>query len=137
MAQTETHVPLRLAAPSVASVIFAPRPENYTLLSVSTRQRMSEAIALECFVQLDDSVRRRIFDNLRRVVWSDPGVLVDCLHEYANTACTTATLTLPADVVPGQIEAVPARTFPFATHLNLLDSPTEGVFFDPDDFIER
>lgn len=137
MMRTEMQDRTRLSAPSVVSVIFAPRSDNYTLLSVSTRQRVSEAIALECCVQPDERVRRRVFENLRRIVSSEPQVVADYLREYLNTSYTTAILTLPTEIAIGQLDAVPARTFPFSTHLNLLSSPEEGLFFDPDDFAER
>ncbi len=126
-----------LPDPAVSTVIFSPRAQNYTLLSVSTQERLSEAIALECLVNIDESFKRKIFENMRRAVNDNPVLIADYLRTYFQTAYIAVTPTLPSDVIVEKFGEVPPRTFPFCSHLNLLSSPVEGMLFDPDDFFER
>jgi len=126
----------RLSIPSVASIIFAPKPANYNLLSVSAKASTPEAI-FEFFVQPGETLTRRIRENIRRAVFDNPGIILDCFREYGSNSCATIIQTLPTDFASALAEQVPARTFPFATHLNLLASPEEGWFFDPDALLER
>ncbi|MBI1956133.1 MAG: hypothetical protein HYS38_07035 [Acidobacteria bacterium] len=126
----------RLSIPSVASIIFAPKPENYDLLSFCAKTSTPEAI-LEFFVQPDEKLTRRILENFRRAIIDNPGIVLDCLREYGSSSCATVTQTLPTNFALALAEQVPARTFPFATHLNLLASSEEGWFFDPDALLEH
>jgi len=50
---------------------------------------------------------------------------------YTNSSCA---VTYTAVQLPSRRE-IPARRTPFG-HLNLLSSPVEGLYFDPDDVIE-
>ena len=123
--------------PAVVSVIFAPRSHNYTLLSVTTEERFSELLAVECFANSDQLVKRRIFENLRRAVAANLRILPGYFREYFGSSYLTATLTLPPEAMIGESCQVPAREFPFASQFNFLVSPEEGLLFDPDDIVER
>jgi hypothetical protein len=66
------------------------------------------------------------------------GIAGEYLRAYLEQWFTTVTLKSPRQIPQSPLEAVPIRTFPFASHLNLLALPeVEGVFLDPDDFTER
>lgn len=128
----------RLSDPAICSVIFAPSSHNSTLASVTTHVRITEAIAFESLTDPDEFVKRRMFENIRRAAPQVQTIFAEYLRDYLEKWFTTATLKLPSEVALPGLEAVPARSFPFASHFNLLGLPeVEGVFFDPDDFIER
>ncbi len=56
-------------------------------------------------------------------------------EQASNTSSVTLTLPSYADLT--KVPSTAARRFPFVTHLDLLASPEEGTFFDPDDFVDR
>jgi hypothetical protein len=59
------------------------------------------------------------------------------MKSFLQTSFTTATMELPSEDMPADLEHVPFRKFPFASHLNLLGSPVEGLSFDLDEFSEE
>lgn len=124
----------RLTDPAITSVIFAPRLQNYNLLSVTIEEQVPEEIAFECLVFPDELLKGKVFENISRAVWKN---ISQYLHEYLTTAYTSVTLEPVAYLSTSAIEGIPARAFPFASHLDLLSSPTEGLLFDADDFVER
>jgi hypothetical protein len=128
----------RLSDPSLASVIFAPRPENYTLssTSVTTQVRLGDAIVFESLVEQDPLVTRRVLENLRRAGRDLQVLASEYMRGFLETSFTTATMEHPSEVMPAELERVPGRKFPFASHLNLLGSPVEGLSFDLDEFSE-
>jgi len=79
-----------------------------------------------------------MFENMRRLGPELRELFARYLRDYLETSFTTATLKLPIEVAFPGAGRVPARSFPFADHLDLLALPTvEGISFDPDDFVER
>jgi hypothetical protein len=128
----------RFGDPTLCSVIFAPRPQNYTLSSVTAEGRITEGLGLEALRDPGVFVTRRMFENMRRLGPELRELFARYLRDYLETSFTTATLNLPIEVAFPGAGRVPARSFPFVDHLDLLALPTEeGMSFDPDDFVER
>ena len=128
----------RLTDSSVVTAIFAPRYHNHTAISVTTGLQGAYAHVSEFPCYPDDFVTRRVFENLHRVEPELRGIAGEYLRAYLEQWFTTVTLKSPRQIPQSPLEAVPIRTFPFASHLNLLALPeVEGVFLDPDDFTER
>lgn len=122
-----------MSDPSICSVIFAPSPQNSTLTAITTKVRLTEAMVADP----DDFVKRRMVENVRRAAPEVRGVLAEYLRDYLEKWFTVTTLNLPSRAPRMQVEAVPGRNFPFASHFNILSLPeVEGVFFDPDDFVD-
>ncbi len=126
----------RLLDPGIASVIFAPRPQNYTLTSVTAQLRLADAIAFESLVEQDPLVTRRVLDNLRRAGPDLQDLICEYLKGFLETSFTTTTIELPTEVIR-EAEPVPSRRYPFASRLNLLGPPVEGLSFDLDDLSEE
>lgn len=131
---------LRFSNPSVVSVIFAPRPQNYTLSSTTTNVRFADAIAVERLIDPKALLAHRVFESFQRWSKAELRVLVsEYLQEYLETSFTATTLRLPSEIaLSSRQAAVPTRTFPASAHFNLLQLPeVEGMLFDTDDFDER
>lgn len=123
---------------SISTIISFPRPQNYTLSSVTVEAKLAEAVGLEALTDPSGFVTRRMFENIRRLGPGLQELLVAYLRDYLETSFTTTTLKLPNEMASPEARRVPARHFPFARHLDLLALPTvEGIFFDPDEFVER
>lgn len=129
----------RFSDPSIASVIFAPRPENYTLssTSVTIQVRLGDAIVFEALAGQDPVLTRRVLENLRRAGPDLQALVSEYMRGFLETSFTTTTMELPSEDMPAELERVPGRKFPFASHLNLLGSPVEGLSFDLDEFSEE
>ena len=130
----------RFSAPSVSTVIFAPRSQNYSLSAVSGRASLLEALALECLASIEEFMTR--FDaasNWKKTMPASLRLASECLSNLSVKIgyTTSVTLTLPTEVEQEAREPVAARAFPFITHHDFLTAPVEGLFFDPDDFVER
>ncbi len=135
MASEGTHTIERLRDPSIASVIFAPTQQNFTLLSSATEPAAPERIAMECLVHTGESLPREILETYKMAtLWAH---FSQYLREHMTTSSTTKTLVLPSEGAQLPIEEVSARTFPFASHIDLLSKPIEGLLFDADDFDEH
>jgi len=126
----------RLPDALIASVIFAPSASNCTLSSVTADVGIGEALTLEWMMaQEGDTV-----DQALRSRWRDVEEVkrfVSALCEQFDAARTRVygpALTMSTVLRP----EVPARTFPFAGHFDLLALPVvEGISFDVDDFVEH
>ena len=131
-------VPLsgRLSDPSITSEIFAPRPQNYMLSSVSTQLRIAESVTPEAILDQDELVTRTIAERLRRLAPDIQTLIAVFLRDYFETSFMTPPIKLPGEIARIEPEGVPARAFPFASHLNLLGPAVEGLSFDLDDFQE-
>lgn len=127
----------RLSDPSVCSVIFAPRAENYTLTSATTPMRFADAINFESLVEQNELVKLRLLRNMERAAPELQILIAEYLGDYLETSFTTLTLKLPSDIVHRELERIPGRSFPFASHLNLVGPPAEGLSFDLDDFLKE
>jgi hypothetical protein len=111
--------------PVVVTAVSLPNPQNHPATTVTgQRARVSEFAYLEGLkLNALAQKNREIADLLRHYVTG-----------YANSSLVvTSTATMPID--PATMWRVPARTSPFA-HLDLLSSPVEGLYFDPDDIVE-
>ena len=127
----------RLADSTVCSVIFAPRPENYTLSSATTPMRFADAINFESLIEQNEFVARRLLQIMNRAAPELQNLIAEYLRDYLETSFTTLTVKLPSEIVHYQVERVPSRTFPSASHLNLVGPPVEGLSFDLDDLLEE
>jgi len=113
----------RLSDPSITTVIFAPRPQNYMLSS-------------EAILDQDELVTRTIAEHFRRLAPDIQTLITVFLRDYFETSFMTPPIKLPGEIARIEPEGVPARAFPFASHLNLLGPAVEGLSFDLDDFEE-
>lgn len=137
VAESEIEVCARLAAPGVSSVLFAPSSHNYSLSAVTSGISLVDAIVLECFSGLEQQPTAHAWQVGRR--------LADFYEGCPNISDTSYLGLIPTSSVTMTLlggtalitQPVPLRQFPFVTHSNLLASPVEGTFFDPDDFVER
>lgn len=130
----------RLSDPTIASVIFAPRPENYALssTSVTIQVRLGDAIVFESLAGQDPVLTRRVLENLRIAVPALQALVSEYMKSSLDTSFTTTmTLEPPIEDMSTGHEGVPCRKFPFASHLNLIGSPVEGLSFDLDEFSEE
>jgi len=126
----------RLSDPSITSVIFAPKPQNHMLSSVTTRLPIAEGVTLDSILDQDELVTRRIADHLRRLAPDIQTLITVFLQDYFETSFMTPPIKLPGEIARIAPERVPSRAFPFASHLNLLGPAVEGLSFDLDDFVE-
>jgi hypothetical protein len=134
MTNTELHSSARLSDPIVTSPIFAPRPENYALSSVGAQEPALDAVALECLMQFEEPAKQRVLDRIRMAAWQK--LVAEYLRGYLQTSVTAPASSLPSELrTVGRLQ-IPGRTFPFASHLNLLESPIEGLVIDLDEFLE-
>jgi hypothetical protein len=126
----------RLADPSIVSVIFAPKLKNYTALSVNLNESSADWAALDCFVEADQILGRNIYENLGKAIRKNALLISECLRMNYSGNSTTISFSLPGILPLTSDEGVPARNYPFASHIDLLSSPVEGLDFDADDFYE-
>jgi hypothetical protein len=123
--------PARMIDPSITSAIFAPKAQNQTLLSVMLTDDPSEALALESWIDPDQRVPRQ-------AEFEGPGwtrleqIISEYLRNYFTVAARGTSVTISNELAR---QSVPARSFPFSTHLNLLGGTDEGIFVEPDDHI--
>jgi hypothetical protein len=130
----------RFGAPGITSVIFAPPQQNYSLSLVTMRVPLLDALALECLSGLDESTTEaKIVENWLRDTRERGTKTPDYLTEYFQDAMSTSsvTLTLHRGAASNEPSPIATRHFPFVSHYDLLTAPTEGTFFDPDDFVDR
>jgi hypothetical protein len=125
----------------IASVIFAPAAQNCTLSLATTPQRFGEALVFGSVLDKDEYelVTRRISENIQLASTQDRAAATQYLADWLGASNVTAAVTLKSWSKP-TIEkktSVPDRSYPFASHLNLLATTVEGMFFDPDDYVER
>lgn len=116
---------LEIEFPVVVTRLALPNPQNHPASAVTgQRVRVAEFVYPEG-LDLNLLVRknREIAD-----------LLCNYVTGYANSSLAITSPVL-APVEPARSWRVPARTTPFA-HLNMLTSPVEGLYFDPDDIIE-
>jgi len=124
--------PTRMIDPSITSAIFAPKAQNQTLLSVTLTDHPSEALALESWIDPDQRIPRQ-------GVFEGPGwtrveqIISEYLRNYFTAMARGTSVTISTELARRQ--SVPARTFPFSSHLNLLGGTDEGIFVEPDDHI--
>jgi len=119
----------RFADPSIATVIFAPKPQNYTLASVSFDDISLEALCPECWIA-EELPRQQVLSGFdwAQLEWLTSEYLRKCIK-----VLTTTSVSVPCETETLAFSAVPARTYPFATHLSLLGGTVEGVFVDPEE----
>lgn len=123
-----------VADPSVATRIFAPRARNYTLSLFTGSAQVGDKEALELAIDPNQLVMHRILENLRMASPSVRGIMAEYLREYLETSLMVPMVRLPAESSLGWEDHATRRTYPRASHLDLLALPTiEGVFVDPDD----
>jgi hypothetical protein len=130
----------QFASGGIASIIFAPPQQNSYLSIVTLHLPLLDAIALECLTSLDESIENaRTFRTWLKDTYGQQNDTSSWVAEYFHQATTTSsvTLTLPSQAEIMKTSQVGARRFPFGTHLDLSSSPSEGTFFDPDDFVDR
>ena len=130
----------RFAAPSVSSIIFAPPQQNSFVSTVTIGVPLLDAFALECLTGFDESATEaKIIGSWLRGTYELRNSVATYSAEYYQQASNTSsvTLTLPSYADLTKVPSTAARRFPFVTHLDLLASPEEGTFFDPDDFVDR
>jgi len=127
--------PSRLTDPGLASVIFAPAPRNGTLSSVTICIDLSDASAIEWVAnQEPEMIKYLAAKHL-------PGgtefrQLVSCLLHLCCTSVAQAPVIV-ANTFLRLPSEVPARTFPFARHLDILGLPVvEGMDFDLDELLD-
>lgn len=125
----------RLSDPLIASVIFAPTARNYTFSSVTASADMSGALALEWMMEQEESVIEQILKSRRCDGREIEQFIQACYQQFGGPigqgygAAITTSMSAPA--------RVPARSFPFLGHFDLLARPpVEGMSFDVDDFVE-
>jgi len=124
----------RLADPSVATVIFAPKPQNNTLASVSFDEAFQEALGPQCWMDPSEPPRQRILGGFD---WDQLEWLTSEYLRNMVRAWTASLTSIPQESRTSVRESVPARRFPFATHFSLLGGTVEGLFVDPDESSER
>jgi len=128
-----TQSPTRMSDPSVTSAIFAPKAQNQTLLSVLLAADPSDALALESWFDPDQRLPRQ-------GVFEGPGwahleqIISEYLRNYFAVVARGTAVTVSTEST--RQHSVPSRTFPFATHLNLLGGTGEGLFVEPDDHVD-
>jgi hypothetical protein len=130
----------RFAAPGVSSIIFAPPQQNSYVSIVTIGVPLLDAFALECLTGFDESATEAtIVGNWLRGTYEHRNSAATHSTEYYQQALNTSSFTLTLSNYAGltKVPSTAARRFPFMTHLDLLTSPAEGTFFDPDDFVER
>ncbi len=132
-----TWTPSRFSDPSISSVIFAPRPENHTLSVVTGNVRLMDAIVCDAMMEPEEVHTRRIFENIRMAGPELRKLIAEFMGDYIQVALTTATLRLPSEETIARVEPAPGITPNYASHLDLLSSPTEGIFIDADDYVNR
>lgn len=117
------------------SLIYAPRPQNNTLALFGRNERLLDALT-RAFIPPQSPATNP--EEMRKLGRAAAKLLAWHARNYQETSFTIAsTITLPSDISASEVEQVPFRTFPFINHLDLLASPEEGLFFDPDDYVER
>lgn len=126
----------RFNAPGVSSPLFAPPQQNYSLSVVSLGVGLVEALTLEWSSGVtepgaDPVILGRLLTSAYRAQ-AETGDLV-----IAFSPTSSVTLSNVSDAIAQSVPQVAARRFPFVSHYDLLKSPVEGAFFDPDDFVER
>ena len=125
----------RLSDPSITSVIFAPRPQNYTLSCVSAKDDPLEALGLEFWMNPEEIRAQSLLASLR---WTKlERMISDCLTDFFRGTLSQVAIALPGEVVITGPRIIPERTFPFASHLDLLGETIEGVFINPDDYVNH
>lgn len=135
MSELAPHSSSRFSDPSVASVIFAPRAQNYTLASVTFDQGVLEALGLDYWLNPEELPRQKFLTGLgwTRIEW----LISEYLRNYFEGPRTGVAVTSTIQHSQGAQHIVPSRAYPFATHLDLLGGGDEGIFVDPDDFVDR
>lgn len=132
-----THEQTRFPAAGVASIIFAPPLKNYGLSAVTTSIPLMDAIALEWFSVCEEPLAgTEILDRWLTNTYRERVKITDRVAEYLQ-AMPTSSVTITFRVNVNMATPVRARRFPFIEHFDLLKSPAEGTYIDPDDFIER
>jgi hypothetical protein len=127
-------LPARISDPLIVSAIFAPKAHNQTLLSVMLPDEPAQGHGLEFLFEGDQRVPRQ-------GAFAGPGwarleqIISEYLRTYFTVVAQGTAVTISTGVAPRQ--SVPLRTFPFASHLNLLGGTDEGVFIELDDDINR
>ena len=113
--------------PGIASIIFAPAQLNYTLSVVTMRMQLWDAFAQEYSSGLGRFV----------LTTTVPGSTTKDMSENFQRGTSSITQTISSPMGPAEGQIVAARQFPFVRHYDFLSSPVEGIFFDPDDFVDR
>ena len=125
----------RFAASGISSIIFAPPQQNSYLYVVTTGVSLLNAVALECIASFDESaMAARTFGNWLTNASGQRNDFFNSTTEYIQQPTSSVTQTLPTHTDATEIPSIAARRFPFVTHSDLVTSPVEGTFFDPDDF---
>ena len=130
----------RFGGSGISSIIFAPPQQNSYLSIVTSGVPLLDALAFECLTTFDESISDALIVGswLRDTYGQRNNVLnysADYLQQTMGTSSVTLTLLSYPNVTKGP--SITARRFPFGAHLDLLTSPVEGTFFDPDDFVDR
>jgi hypothetical protein len=99
--------------------------------------RFADAINFESLIEQNEFVARRLLQIMNRAAPELWNLIAEYLRDYLETSFTTLTVKLPSEIGHYQVERVPSRTFPFASHLNLVGPPVEGLSFDLDDLLEE
>lgn len=130
----------RFTAPGVSSILFAPPQQNYSLSAVSMTMSLVDALALEWFSGVNEVIAEpRLLGSWLTNTYEKHGRNPDSVTLSISPTGATSSVTL-ATCSETTLRAVPSistRRFPFVNHYDLLKSPVEGLFFDPDDFVER
>jgi len=115
-----------LVYPVLVSEVPLPNPQNHAA-SMVTLPRGSVVFVDPLQVTQLDALRSRSSTFAR--------LLSEYLGSFARFSFAVSCTALPAISYPPVQEIRPRHT-PFG-HLNLVAPPVEGLFFDPDEFVEN
>lgn len=125
----------RVSDPSIASIIFAPRAQNYTLASVILDALSEQTSGLDYWLDPEELPRQKMLTGIgwTRLEW----IVSEYLRNYYIALESDVAVTVGGRLAERGTEVIPQRTFPFGSHLNLLGGGDEGIFVDPDESVER
>lgn len=124
----------RFDAPSIATVIFAPQHRNYNSITVTCGQCIYEPTQHSMVIQEPELLGKRISEAITQSI-KDGIVIVSgpALMERDTSLFAINMISAAVSIGIFKDHRVPARSFPFVRHVDLLSSPIEGLIFDTDE----